>query len=753
MMAATAGAAPSTRLPRLQIPPAVAGAAIWPRIEHWLEAERDQLPLWLPVVLGGGIAAWFVLPDPRHWIATLSALAAVALAALAAGRGDRASRAIGVGAAVAMLGLGLAWWRAERVAAPVLARPAVVRVTGTIELVEPLPARGLVRLTVAPFPASGLPERLRVNVDAAALPHGASAGETVTLTARLMPPPAAAVPGAYDFARVAWFAGIGGTGRAFGPVAQRGGDGGGSWRAMLTRHITDRLEGSRGGIAAALATGDEGAITQDDSDAMRRAGLAHLLSVSGLHITAAVAATMLLVMRLLALWPWLALRVRLPLVAAAAGAAAAIGYTLLTGSQVPTIRSCVASLLVIGALALGRQAMTLRLVAAGAGAVLLVWPEALVGPSFQLSFAAIGAIVALHEHPRIAAAFLARDEPRWRQLVRSLASLLLTGFVVEAALMPIAVYHFHKAGLYGAIANLVAIPLTTFVVMPLEALALLCDLAGLGGPVWWLTDGSLRFLLWLAHRVAALPGSATAIATVPTAAFALCVLGGLWLALWRTPPRWLGVLPLGLGCVWILASPPPDLLVTGDGRHLAARTGGGLSILRDRAGDYTRAMLSETGGIDGEPAFLADSPAARCSRDACTMTLDRGGRRWRVLATRSPYPLPWGTLIAACRQADIVISERRLPRGCVPRWLKLDGPVLARTGGVTVTLATRQVVTVREAGDAHPWLHPPVARPAAAVLYRPDRWSGQRRAERCRGSGCGRHATYRHDKVPATSSR
>ncbi|NWP05556.1 competence protein ComEC, partial [Escherichia coli] len=136
---------------------------------------------------------------------------------------------------------------------------------------------------------------------------------------------------------------------------------------------------------------------------------------------------------------------RLPLVAAGAGALAAIGYTWLTGAEVPTIRSCVAALLVLLALSLGREAITLRLVAAGAMLVLLLWPEALAGASFQLSFAAVTAIVALHESRYMHRWFGKREEGRGAALLRGAGSLLLTGVVVELALMPIGLFHFHQA--------------------------------------------------------------------------------------------------------------------------------------------------------------------------------------------------------------------------------------------------------------------------------------------------------------------
>ena len=274
--------------------------------------------------------------------------------------------------------------------------------------------------------------------------------------------------------------------------------------------------------------------------------------------------------------------------------------------------------------------------------------------------------------------------------------------------MPIAVYHFHKAGLYGALANMVAIPLTTFVVMPLEALALLLDSVGAGAPVWWLTERALAGLLALARAVASAPGSVAAIPAMPVGAYALAVGGGLWLALWRTRLRRLGVAPLvvGIGCA--LLTPAPDLLVTGDGRHVAVRTSGGVALLRDRAGDYVRDTLAVNAGLDGEPMLLAEQRDATCSRDLCVTDASAGGKRWRVLATRSAYLVPAAELTAACRTADIVVSERALPKECNPRWLKLDKPMLSKSGGVAVTLASGRITTVMNPADRHPWRVPPL---------------------------------------------
>ncbi len=163
-------------------------------------------------------------------------------------------------------------------------------------------------------------------------------------------------------------------------------------------------------------------------------------------------------------------------------------------------------LAILLALALGRDPVSPRLIAAGAFAVLLVWPESLMGPSFQLSFAAVTAIVALHDHPAMRN-WAATDLGWAGRAGRSLAMTFLTGLLIEFTLMPIALHHFGKAGLYGALANMIAIPLTTFVIMPLEALALLLDLVGIGAPFWWLCGVAIEALIDVAHAVADTPGA------------------------------------------------------------------------------------------------------------------------------------------------------------------------------------------------------------------------------------------------------
>ena len=397
-----------------------------------------------------------------------------------------------------------------------------------------------------------------------------------------------------------------------------------------------------------------------------------------------------------------------------------MSYTLLTGAQVPTVRACIGSLLVLAALAIGRDPLSFRMLAVAAFGVMLFWPEAVVGPSFQMSFAAVIAIIALHTAAPVRAFLAAREESWIARTGRRAVMLLLTGLVIELALMPIALFHFHRSGFYGALANMIAIPLTTFVAMPALALSLLLEPMGLGAPAWWLADRSISLMLWLANWVSDQPGAVSTLPAMGRGAMALFVGGGLWLALWRGPIRLAGLAPIGLGVVALALLPTPDVLISGDGRHvgLTGLAGSDLVVLRDGRSGYIRDNLTETAGLDGGTVALASLPQARCSRDFCAIDLDRGGRTWRLLIGRSDQRVEERALAAACAQADLVIADRRLPRSCRPTWLKADRRLLERTGGLAIDLTRAKVRSVAESQGEHGWWRP--QKPAY------QRWTGSR---------------------------
>ena len=313
------------------------------RLEQFLErAGFDRAP-WLVVAFAGGIAAWFALPTAAMWLVFIHAMLATCAFGLAAlkedGRFPYIRQAVTALTLAAALGCALVWAKSELVGVTAIERPMVGTLNARVLERIDQPADHRVRLLLATRePGTGRAIRVRVNLDSDSDLIGLAEGAEVRLRARLMPPAPPMLPGGYDFARAAWFGGIAATGSVLGPVTlvRPAADGMGLGRAqrVLSQHVRAHLDGSPGALAAAFASGDRGAIAPADEDAMRNAGLTHLLSISGLHVSAVIAAVYFLSLRLFALWPWLVLRVRVPILAAGTGALAGIGYTLLTGAEV-----------------------------------------------------------------------------------------------------------------------------------------------------------------------------------------------------------------------------------------------------------------------------------------------------------------------------------------------------------------------------------------------------------------------------------
>jgi competence protein ComEC len=457
-------------------------------------------------------------------------------------------------------------------------------------------------------------------------------------------------------------------------------------------------------MAAAFVTGDQGGIPLETAQAMRDSGLAHLLSISGLHIAVVVGGMIFLMRRGLALSPYVALHWPVRSIAVAAAASAGIAYTLLAGAEVPTVRTILATLIVLIGLVIGREALSLRLLAAAAIIILAVRPEALLGASFQLSFAAVIAIVALYES-RLGNWLTTRgeDEGWLRRIGRHGTALLVSGLVAELALSSIGLFHFNRAGLYGVFANLVAIPWSSFVIMPLLMLALLAEFFGVGGLVWPAVGWAMARLIGLAEATAALPGAVVRMPSMPVWAYALIIAGGLWLALWRTRLRWLGAPVLAAGLLAAMLAPPPDLLISADGRNAALRLPDGrLALLRSRTGAFLRDVWGDAIAGGGEAAFV-DLPGMACSADSCVARIDRHGRQWRLLATLSRDYIDRARFEPACAAADIVISDRRMPRWCRPRWQMFDRTALAESGAVAIWFAGPRIEAANAGAGDHPW--------------------------------------------------
>lgn len=692
------------------------------RLSGNLEAERRQLPLFAPVALAAGIALWFLLPFNEQRQSAL--LLAVALAAAGLALRGTARRVLLAAGLLMALGLLAAEWRSATVAHPRLYhRLSAAPVEGVVQAVSP--QSGGERLSVLlRRDASPVDPPVTLRLSVPAPPAGVLLpGARIRVAASLGPVPGPAVPGGHDPARRAWFEGVGATGRAVAPplvlgAAPEAASGFARLRQRLGDAIAESLGGDAGAIAVALTIGQQGRIRPELLEAMRVSGLAHILTVSGFHIAIVVSGALWLLRRGLALSPWLALRLSVPRLAAVGAGLAGTAYTLLSGADLPAVRSMIAAWVVLAALMMGRDPLAPRLIALAAFLILLVRPEALMNPGFQLSFAAVTALVALARSPLGKRLAPRVDEGPLPKLARFGAALLLSGLVAELVLTPIALAHFGRAGAYGVVANLAAIPLTSFVIMPLLAAWLLLAPLGLGGAVLWALRPALEGLAAIGLQVSQWPGASVELPALPQSAIFLLAVGALPLLLLEGRLRFSGVPLIAAGVALALFSPRPNLFVSADGRQVGVVANGTLHTLRGHRGGFTVRNWAEQSAAK-PTARLDGLPDARCNELACRVPLEGG----LTLLALQDYPQGSASLITACRSADIVVAPGGLPRACRPRWLRLDPPALRPLGAVAIDSRRGTLSSVAGRAGDQPWspAAPPGMRPR--LLGKPE-WTG-----------------------------
>ena len=304
--------------------------------------------------------------------------------------------------------------------------------------------------------------------------------------------------------------------------------------------ITAVLPGQTGAIANALITGARGGISEATNSAFRDSGLMHILAISGLHMAIMAGSVFYLVRLLLAAMPALALLYPIKKWAAVAAMLGALAYLLISGSSFATVRSAIMISIMFIAVLLDRPALALRNVVLAALLILIAFPESLFDVGFQMSFAAVLALICVYEEARKSRVWSLLPERPSAWLLLFVGGIIATTLIASTAVAPFAAYHFHKSQQYAVLANLIAIPICNFIVMPAALASLLAMPLGLEAAPLRVMGWGIDGMLWTAERVASLPGAVLHIPAMPTPAFLAIIGGGLWLALWQTRWRVLG---------------------------------------------------------------------------------------------------------------------------------------------------------------------------------------------------------------------
>ncbi|MGQ0674186.1 MAG: ComEC/Rec2 family competence protein [Hyphomicrobium sp.] len=644
-------------------------AGLWTRIGASFVAERAQWFCWLPVLFGLGIGLYFSLASEPQIALALAPLGIAA--ALAAARPLGMPSPLGLTLLAIAAGLAAAKVRTEWTRSPVLERSyAGVEVQGHVELVEPRAVRGL-RITLRPtvigeLSPDALPRRIRVRT--LMVTQAPKPGDVIRMTATLAPPAAPVIPGGYDFARAAWFQGLGGVGYTLrSPVLAAGmadlpADI--AFRAAIERlrqaigaRIKAVLPGETGAIATALITGERGGISGETNEAFRASGLLHILSISGLHMVVMAGAVFYVLRLLLATVPALALRYPIKSWSAVAAAVAALGYLLISGAAFATVRSYIMISIAFLAIVLGRPGIALRNIALAALIILAIWPESLLDVGFQMSFAAVTALVSAYE---LVNRWSRRRETAERSIFSRpfvfLGGIVLSTLVAGFAVAPFAAFHFHTSQQFAVVANLIAIPICNLIVMPAALLTLVAMPMGLEAWPLAVMGQGIEAMTWCARFAAALPGAVARIPAVPMSAFLLLVGGGLWLCLWATRWRLAGLAPIALGAALAAVPELPEILAGRDGALVAVRgPDGRLSAAGARSGSFELRRWLEHDGDGRTPSEATRAGVFRCDALGCLAQL----LGETVALARHPAALD-----DDCAKASILVLDFPAPKGC-----------------------------------------------------------------------------------------
>ena len=695
-------------------------AAVRERLANLVAAEGDNAPLWLPVFMAGGVLGYYDLRfEPPAWIG-----AAATVLTLATALGLRRSVwPFAVAAALSAVAIGFAVAQFATARAPPIetALPThATQVSGTVRAVETLAEGRRVTLEGARLDAGPLRARtfrIRLRRDDPARP---ATGDTLRVRALVRAPEPPAYPGGWDLQRDAFYAGLGASGFALGPiellshgtpiaplrVVQR-------LREIIAARAAAAIPGSAGAFAVTLLTGFQTAMPAADHDAFRAAGLAHLLAVAGLHIGIVMGFAMLLARTLLAASEHASLFWPAKQIAAVTALGAGLLYALLTGLHIPILRSFLMATLFTLAVLAGRRAVSLRGLALAAALLMLAEPQEVPGVSFQMSFSAVLALISGYAALRPWLSKLHGQSVR-RRLAGYVLALALTSTLAGTASAPYGAYHFGRVQVYFVVANMVAVPLTALWVMPLGLLSLALMPFRLESlllkPMGW----GAAAVVWVARTTTAWPDATVAVPHIPAWGLAVLSLGIAWLGLWQTRLRLLGLAAILLGLASFALVRPPDLLISDDARLIAVRSAAGVwlqsqpgasKFVRDEWLQYWAAAAPAALPVAGTAA----AGAIACTREQCLLRPHPGvPAALLVRGTRHPE---------GCADAAVIVSPEPARGLCPKPWPRLvDRFTVWRDGAAAIWLRPdgAHVLTDRAARGNRPWV-PPVPQPRSRI--------------------------------------
>ncbi|MEM6712555.1 MAG: ComEC/Rec2 family competence protein [Pseudomonadota bacterium] len=669
---------------------------------------RGNGVVWFAAFFAGGILAYFSLPFEPSAPALVGLCFVIAFIVW----WSRTSPAFPLLLCLlaAFLGAGLIAGKAHMATGHQLLSETTTRVRGTIVRLEQRSAgRARITLDQVVLDDGSLDRELRrIRITAAATSGSLNPGDQVEMLARLGPPPEPAMAGARNMRRELFFAGIDATGFAYGrpnvlpaSVLTESGEAGSAsrfdalaalerLRISLARRYQLQAEGDSGVLVAALLVGHRDGLSAETRYALRAAGLSHVLAISGMHMALMTVSAMSLVYVILSLFPGLSASVSVARWSAALAFIIACAYLGLSGASTATQRAFIMIVITLLAVGLSRRAVTLRAVGWAALAVLILHPESLLGPSFQMSFAATIALVAVYSatvhSPMLWAARMRIFG--WLPPGVAYGPLLIVGIactslIAGAATAPFAAYHFSHATPLALVGNVLALPLVSLIIMPAGLLVLLLTPFALEGLPLWVMAETLDLLVASAVWVAELDRAHVGVPAIKGSAIGLFVLAGCLGAFFVGWARFLAIVPLAAILATGLFQPTPILLVARDGSDVGvvvADGNGAMSIKHStgEAGRFARDLWRQRLAVD--TASGVESEAWQCDALGCVARLQKGGLISHVFLADA--------FREDCALATVIVSKLNIPDSCEAP-IHIDAARLHERGAASVVVDDR----------------------------------------------------------------
>lgn len=622
--------------------------------------QSGRFFFWSPVFLSLGIGVYYFLPFEPTVLISLSPFFFVCMMTLFMRQNRFALYVMTAFLLLPSLGFMLAKIHVMRIHTPMITEDiGPVTIQGIVRGIEIMKPDYDARIIISDLEVEGLEAektprlvRLRLRKD-----YGLEIGQRISALAELMPLSGPSLPHGYDFRRHLYFQGIGAVGFIYSQVEILDPAAGSGFfiliekaRTYIGQSVYRALPKEQADIIAALINGQRAGISDEDDKAMRYSGLTHLLSISGLHITLVCGVIFFITRLFFAAWPYFALHYPIKKYCAILALLGGIIYMFLAGATTPTQRSVLMCCVIFMAIIFDRSPFSLRVAVFASLVVLAFSPFSLLSASFQLSFAAVVALVVSYDALRPYYGVIQRQSGWFRKALIYCGGVCLTSFIAGLATALFTLYHFQQNANYGILANMAAVPITAFWIMPLIVISVVAMPFGLETLPLQASGWGASWILTIAHYVADMKGAVLRIAVFDFGLFIFILLFLVLFILWIGSLRFVFAGIALLAFTQIFHSPKPDILVSSS--HDLVAIGDGekaLKVNNVRKDKFTRENWeSALGYIPNSSQLWPKHWPEECDDLGCRTTL----KGQKIAYSLSPF-----SLREDCAWADILISK------------------------------------------------------------------------------------------------